>query len=270
MVLYNFFHAEVIFLRQKNKLGKNYINLRKGELLMKKTAGIMKLLQLMGLCFSLLIFCSVSFAEQLDSRWQYVCTSENMNFYLDTQTVEYDSNKQIAKFWYKSITQGTSFSMDTLLEITYKSKCFKMSQICIYKNNKPSVSKAFNGFWSMVIPDSPIEALADKAASELHINFLYDGGPDRWLWIHSNDEYGLYIAKDTLRHHPHLPRYIVWAKRQYLNGKNIKRFYEIDFTDQTIFTPFKQNHQKQHPVPESDEEYIYNFVKNIAKAKGRL
>lgn len=84
--------------------------------------GIKALLQMIGLFVSLFIFCSTSFAETLDPRWEYVGTKYGDAFYYDTQTLEYDQTNRVVKFWVLQINTIDQSKMETRNELSFKTK----------------------------------------------------------------------------------------------------------------------------------------------------
>lgn len=226
---------------------------------MKKIRGFKVYLNLIVVCSALLIFCSSSFAEQLDSRWKFFGSS-NFNSYFDTKTIEYDPSNQIATVWTTDVNKEGEKEYEWKIKISYKTKEYTyVYYIHHIKLGKETVTSSlpWKEKWDAIIPDSEPEALANSVASILHINPIYPGGADRWKWVHSTDQYSLYIAKDTLEYDPLTATYTIWAKQIYLDGFSPYSQFEVDLNgngdSSTSFSP------------ESDEDYVANAVREMVE-----
>lgn len=228
-------------------------------MMMKKIRGFKVYLNLIVVCSALLIFCSSSFAEQLDSRWKFFGSS-NFNSYFDTKTIEYDPSNQIATVWTTDVNKEGEKEYEWKIKISYKTKEYTyVYYIHHIKLGKETVTSSlpWKEKWDAIIPDSEPEALANSVASILHINPIYPGGADRWKWVHSTDQYSLYIAKDTLEYDPLTATYTIWAKQIYLDGFSPYSQFEVDLNgngdSSTSFSP------------ESDEDYVANAVREMVE-----
>lgn len=226
---------------------------------MKKIRGFKVYLNLIVVCSALLIFCSSSFAEQLDSRWKFFGSS-NFNSYFDTKTIEYDPSNQIATVWTTDVNKEGEKEYEWKIKISYKTKEYTYVYYIHHINlGKETVTSSlpWKEKWDAIIPDSQSEALANSVASILHINPIYPGGADRWKWVHSTDQYSLYIAKDTLEYDPLTATYTIWAKQIYLDGFSPYSQFEVDLNgngdSSTSFSP------------ESDEDYVANAVREMVE-----
>lgn len=212
---------------------------------------------------------STALAEPLDPRWKWCYSTDDGVFYYDTQTIEFNANEKIAKVWeLVTIDTGKQSKDLNLTAISFKNKTYDILQFVSYnKHGEPQPSRlAKTSWWSPIPPDTPIEALANCVAAELHIKPLYKGGADRWKWLRSTDYYNLYVAKDTIIYNPEKAEYSIWAKKIYDNNSDFKALYSISLSNMTIWRPESIDYRTpQRPVPETDEEYIYNAVKEIAK-----
>lgn len=217
---------------------------------------------------------SGALAAPVDSRWKLYNSVGKFTQYYDTKTIEYDPSEQIAKVWTLHISnKGRQLKMQELSAISFKYKALDMmTQSVEYNSNGEPIyrrtSEAYT--WQSIPPDTPFETLANSVASELHIQPIYQGGPDRWKWLHSTDTYGLYVAKDTIVYDPDLSEYSIWTKKLDLNGQMTETLYSINFADKTIWieqstSPWIRYDGHHYPIPESDEEYIYNAVKDLAQ-----
>lgn len=216
------------------------------------------LLRLIGLCIALMTICSVSLAEQLDSRWKWYYSTSTDSYYLDTQTIEYDTTYQIATVWTIDLNVEGQKRYGWKQKISYINKKITTVQDVFYGANK-AYTHTTKSVWNHVSPDSEEEALANSVASILHINPIYQGGSDRWKWLHSTDSYGLYVAKDTLVYDSYFPAYSIWAKKVFLDGRSFKILYYMDLPTKLVWG----NGPVAPPYPESDEEYVYNEVKSM-------
>lgn len=229
-------------------------------MMMKKIRGFKVFLNLIVVCSALLIFCSSSFAEQLDSRWKFFSSFSNFNCYFDTKTIEYDPSNQIATVWTTEVNEEGEKEYEWKIKISYKTKedirVYYIHHINLGKETVTS-SMPWKGKWSAISPDSQSEALANSVASILHINPIYPGGADRWKWVHSTDQYSLYIAKDTLEYDPLTATYTIWGKQIYLDGLSPYSQFEVDINgngdSSTSFSP------------ESDEDYVANAVREMVE-----
>ncbi|MGN8758812.1 hypothetical protein [Acidaminococcus fermentans] len=229
-------------------------------MMMKKIRGFKVYLNLIVVCSALLIFCSSSFAEQLDSRWKFFCSFSNFNCYFDTKTIEYDPSNQIATVWTTDVNKEGEKEFEWKIKISYKTKedttVYYIHHIKLGKETVTS-SIPWKEKWDAISPDSRSEALANSVASILHINPIYPGGADRWKWVHSTDQYSLYIAKDTLEYDPLTATYTIWAKQIYLDGFSPYGQFEVDLNgngdSSTSFSP------------ESDEDYVANAVREMVE-----
>jgi len=217
------------------------------------------LLQIFGICFAIFTLCSVSFAEELDPRWKWYYSTSYVSEYFDTNTIEYDADSQIATVWTVELNTEGRKIYGTQRQISYATKKSNVVQSVTYGLNKTFSHLSTKALWTHIPPDSDNEALANGVASILHINPIYQGGSDRWKWLHSNDQYGLYIAKDTLAYDPVFPAYTIWAKKVFLNGSTSRVLYYMDLPTKLVWGdgPVAQ------PYPESNEEYVYNTVKGM-------
>lgn len=229
-------------------------------MMMKKIRGFKVYLNLIVVCSALLIFCSSSFAEQLDSRWKFFGPFSNFNSYFDTKTIEYDPSNQIATVWITDVNKEGEKEYEWKIKISYKTKedtpVYYIHHINLGKDTVTS-SMPWKEKWDAISPDSRSEALANSVASILHINPIYPGGADRWKWVHSTDQYSLYIAKDTLEYDPLTATYTIWAKQIYLDGFSPYSQFEVDLNgngdSSTSFSP------------ESDEDYVANAVREMVE-----
>lgn len=216
---------------------------------------------------------SRALAAPLDPRWKLYNSGERLNNYYDIKTIEYDPNEQIAKVWTLCTgSNGGKSKRLALNAISFKDKYHMGMQVIKYNNDGELVTNFIpeSNTWHSIAPDTIFEALANSVASELHIKPIYPGGPDRWKWLHSTDKYGLYVAKDTIVYDSDLSEYSIWTKRIYLDNYTPETLYSVNFTDKTIWVaqsmaPWIQYEGHIHPIPESDEEYIYNAVKDLAQ-----
>lgn len=242
---------------------------------MKKGYVVTKSLLFFAFLFSIFLSgYSKALAAPLDSRWKLYNSVSSLNQYYDIKTIEYDPNEQIAKVWTLCTDNksGESKRLE-LLAISFKYKSSDMAmQIVTYNDNGDPITRKISETytWRYIPPDTPIEALANSVASELHIKPIYPGGLDRWKWLRSTDKYGLYVAKDTITYDPDLSEYSIWTKRIYLNNYRPETLYSVNFVDKTIWvaqptSPWIRYEGHIHPFPESDEEYIYNAVKDLAQ-----
>lgn len=217
---------------------------------------------------------SKTLAAPLDSRWKLYSSFGSTNQYYDTKTIEYDPDEQIAKVW--TLHTDSKGGQSKILEFSAISFKYKSSdlgmQYVIYDNNGNPITRTVSETytWRSILPDTPVETLANSIASELHLQPIYKGGPDRWKWLRSTDKYGLYVAKDTVLYDSDLSEYSIWTKRVYLDKYEPKTLYSVNFTDKTIWvaqanSPWIKYDGHHHPIPESDEEYIYNAVKDLAQ-----
>lgn len=229
-------------------------------MMMKKIRGFKVYLNLIVVCSALLIFCSSSFAEQLDSRWKFFYSFSNFNCYFDTKTIEYDPSNQIATVWTTDVNKEGEKEYEWKIKISYKTKedttVYYIHHINLGKETVTSLLP-WKEKWDAISPDSRSEALANSVASILHINPIYPGGADRWKWVHSTDQYSLYIAKDTLEYDPLTATYTIWAKQIYLDGFSPYSQFEVDLNgngdSSTSFSP------------ESDEDYVANAVREMVE-----
>lgn len=216
---------------------------------------------------------SKALAAPLDPRWKLYNSSGGLNQYYDIKTIEYDPNEQIAKVW--TLLTGSNGGKSrrlALMAISFKDKYDMGMQIIKYNNDGDLVTNFIpeSNTWHSIAPDTIFETLANSVASELHIKPIYPGGPDRWKWLRSTDKYGLYVAKDTIAYDSNLSEYSIWTKKIYLDNSMPETLYTVNFTDKTIWVAQSTSPQIRyeghiHPVPESDEEYIYNAVKDLAQ-----
>lgn len=228
----------------------------------KRIAWHKRLLQILGICLAIFTLCSVSFAEQLDPRWKWVYSSSHQGWYFDTQTVEYDKENQVATYWLlildeygnkRSATrESISFINKKLLNVQYVYHD-KYGNLKSVTPQKKSIDSGIS-----IPPDSTYEKIANEIASILNIPPLYEGGPNRWKWLHSNDEYGLYIAEDTIVYEPY-SGYSVWTQKKYLDGRSPETKYIVNLSEEVIDGAYPPH----HPIPDTDEEYIYNDVKKL-------
>lgn len=216
---------------------------------------------------------SKALAAPLDPRWKLYNSSEGLNQYYDIKTIEYDPNEQIAKVW--TLLTGSNGGKSrrlALMAISFKEKYDMGMQIIKYNNDGELVTNFIpeSNTWHSIAPDTIFETLANGVASELHIKPIYPGGPDRWKWLRSTDKYGLYVAKDTIAYDSNLSEYSIWTKKIYLDNSMPETLYSVNFVDKTIWVAQSTSPQIRykghiHPIPESDEEYIYNAVKDLAQ-----
>lgn len=225
----------------------------------KRIAWHKRLLQILGICLAMLGLCSIAFAEELDPRWKWYSSTSYESEYFDTNTIEYDADSQIARVWTLNLNAEGRKIQAIKIQISYVTKKINLLQSVTYGLNKTLSHLFTNTVWTHIQPESADEALANGVASILHINPIYQGGSDRWKWLHSNDQYGLYIAKDTLAYDPVFPAYTIWAKKVYLDGSTSQVLYYMDLPTKLIWGdgPIAQ------PYPESNEEYVYNAVKEM-------
>lgn len=233
---------------------------------MKKRTLISNTFLLLTLLF---LIGSTALAEPLNSRWKWCYSIYNEMFYYDTQTIEFNADEKTAKVW-ELITTGTDKqSKDlTLTVISFKNKTYDLLQCVSYnKHGEPKPGPlAKTSMWTSIPPDTPIEALANSIAAELHIKPVYKGGTDRWKLLRSTNGYKLYVAKDTIVYNPEKAEYSIWTKKIYGNNSEFKALYSVNLSNMTIWRPESiQYRTPQRPIPETDEEYIYNAIKGIAK-----
>ena len=217
--------------------------------------------------------CSRALAEPLDSRWKWYYTTEDgmfhYDFYYDNKTIEYNAKEKVAKVRELFIPRPGDQSKNlSVTAISFNNKSYNILQYVTYnKNGEPAQGPlAETSAWTAVPPDTQIEALANRIAAELRIKPLYKGGSDRWKWLRSANNYNLYIAKDTLIYNPEKAEYTIWAKKVYANNSESKLLYSSSLSNMTIWRPKSNQHRTpQRPIPESDEEYIYNAIKDEAK-----
>jgi hypothetical protein len=228
----------------------------------KRIAWHKRLLQILGICLAMLGLCSIAFAEELDPRWKWYSSTSDGSDYFDTNTIEYDADSQIATVWTTDVNKEGEKEYEWKIKISYKTKeytpvyCIHHIKLGLGKETVTS-SIPWKEKWDAIIPDSESEALANSVASILHINPIYPGGADRWKWVHSTDQYSLYIAKDTLEYDPLTATYTIWAKQIYLDGFSPYSQFEVDLNgngdSSTSFSP------------ESDEDYVANAVREMVE-----
>lgn len=213
------------------------------------------------MCFLFPSFCSASFDEYVDPRWEWYYSDDTRKMYLDTQSIEYNAITQIANVW--TMYQHQKYpSSKFQYEISFKDKRMNiLRSVMAYPEGMVSQSYDFKTGWS-IRPDSDDEALANSVASILHISPIYKGGSDRWKWVHSTDTYGLYIAKDTIVYIPDIPVYGIWTKKLYLDGHRNDEFYTMIF-EANFINADNGSSMPEEPVPDSDEEYIFNATKEL-------
>ena len=229
----------------------------------KKATGSRILLGLALFCITLLAFCSVSFAEQLDPRWKWSKILDHIYWYYDTKTIEYNPKTQSAKFWVLALSTNGRLRTLSHHSICFKDKTWTILESIDYSGNVPKHRKKeyLLPAKQIVRPDTAIEALARNAASQLGIAPLYKGGPDRWKWIHSTDTYSMYIAKDTLLYHPDTKKYSVWTKKSYFGNREYYLLYYLSFTDETVKSPGSDDYMP--PMPGRIEEYVLNAAEKL-------
>lgn len=127
---------------------------------------------------------SKTLAAPLDSRWKLYSSFGSTNQYYDTKTIEYDPDEQIAKVW--TLHTDSKGGQSKILEFSAISFKYKSSdlgmQYVIYDNNGNPITRTVSETytWRSILPDTPVETLANSIASELHLQPIYKGGPDRW------------------------------------------------------------------------------------------
>lgn len=207
-------------------------------------------------------FCFASFDDYVDPRWKWYYSDDTMRYYVDTQSIEYDATRQVVKAW--TLHQHRKYpSTKYLWEISFKDKTMNVLRGIIPVQDGQILSQDYNSKYGWPIrPDSKDEALANSVSSILHISPLYEGGPNRWKWVHSTDTYGLYVAKDTIVYLSDIPAYGIWAKKLYLDGNRDDEFYTMNFDAEFICT---SNHSSmpEKPVPDSDEEYVFKGTREL-------
>lgn len=210
-------------------------------------------------CLLLLLSCTTVLAEP-ESRWKWYYSSDRVGMYFDTQTLHYDASKRAADVWTKNLNVNGEKIREVHKFLFLEEGAAANVQYVYYRNGYPSVHNVKKVYIQQVAPDSPNEALANGIANYLNVKPMYPGGENRWKWIGATDTYSLYLATDCGKYYPEKDWYAVWIKRVYLNGYAYKDRYYCRFSKNQIATRYGR---ARNPIPESDDEKIYNAAKEL-------
>ncbi|WP_370850284.1 hypothetical protein [Megasphaera sp.] len=210
------------------------------------------------LCALIVTGISIICADSPNSRWRWYYSSSTTSMYYDTQTLKYDDINQIAKIWTKDVdAKGFKYS-ERLITISYRYKTFSVEKTVFYKNGYPQVYQMVQTI-KPIVPDSPMESLANSVGAIYHQSAIYPSGPNRWRWIHSTDKYSMYIASGCEIYYPETNMHLVWIKRTSIYGGTYVEGYYCNFSNETIMNSGKP----RTIIPESDDEYIYDAAKDL-------
>lgn len=214
--------------------------------------------------FTFFLSCNATLAEQLDPRWKLYASGEKEAFYYDTQSMVYDSSNQLAKIWIRKLDLYGNKTATNLIFLSFKNKQFATTHYITYEGNRTYDSIPSRPIWYPVLPDLPSEKLANIAASHFNIKKMFKGGLNRWKLLHTFKDYTLWVATDTLIHLSKKEQYAICIKHVYSGGRYSEGFYTCDFINETVCPP---HGSPKSLIPESEEEFVYNTIKRMIKAK---
>lgn len=240
--------------------------------------------------FALLLLLTASVSASDDNRWHWIDSDSTQSFYIDMNTLQYDSGTNIAYCWIKTVK---AFDVEGLYKmdrrkIDYNTKkieyleeaSFKDGSLCARHEYSYVGQEMFEALRkSFIPPESTDEKIADFISDKYGIPRIYPvHSSTRWIWLRSTDTYSLYIGNDSMQYDPERQTYWFWILLKKTDGKRSYASDRFNFLDHTkgsnMYTPLNwvvkrtayiliPDARMTTPVPESDDEKEYDTAYKI-------